>query len=67
MSCIYKCDRCGKIINPSDSIRSKGNGEYEIAAASRIVLTEGNRHYDLCLECKIELYNWMHGSKEESK
>ena len=75
MSCIFKCDRCGKIIdNASESIRIIPSDEPEhseemirYAESSRISLHNGLRKYDLCLECKMELYDWLYGNKEESK
>lgn len=66
MSCIYKCDRCGKIINASEFIREIPNGEPEdseeqlkYVGAHRITLLDGSKKCDLCLKCKMELYDWM--------
>ena len=67
MSCIYQCDRCGKIISDADFIRKIPSKEPEhseemlrYTEASRLALFSGQRKTDLCLGCQMQLLDWLH-------
>lgn len=67
MSCIFKCDRCGKIISDSEFIKMIPNDKKDhseemarYAGYSRITVLDSDRKCDLCAGCKMELYDWMY-------
>lgn len=71
MSCVYKCDRCGKIISDAEFIRVIPSEEPDhseelskYVTASRLALFDGSRKYDLCIECKIKLVDWLSNDEE---
>ena len=73
MSCIYQCDRCGKIISDADFIRKIPSKEPEhskeqirYVEASSLTLLSGQRKTDLCLNCKMELVDWLHGKEVQN-
>ena len=59
MSRVYKCDRCGNIMDIKDYLTT----EYEIRRVIKNGL-QAEKTFDLCPECCVELESWL-GEKNE--
>ena len=59
MSKVYKCDRCGNIMDIKDYLAT----EYEIRRVPLHDLKEEMK-FDLCPKCCVELESWL-GEKNE--
>lgn len=57
MSLVYKCDRCGKIID--NTFDGGGNGPF----VWDDTLSKDQEHMDLCEECYNDLIRWLSRDK----
>ena len=62
MSRVYKCDRCGNIMDIKDYLATN----YEIhRVAKGIGDLKNEKQFDLCPKCCVELESWL-GNQEET-
>lgn len=54
---VYKCDRCGKEINPL------GNYSYSVSVKNLAWAS----NIDLCLDCLKSFKRWLKGKEEEQE
>ena len=57
MAFVYKCDRCGKVVD--DAFDGGGNGPFVWDGT----LSKDQEHMDLCEECYIDLIRWLSKDK----
>ena len=66
MSYVYKCDRCGKIMDKS----SEGCGRIVVKEVTKKYLPQEGTVFqkvgifDLCPECKMQFNSWLFGNTE---
>lgn len=57
MAFVYKCDRCGKVVD--NAVDGGGNGPFVWDGT----LSEDQEHMDLCEECYSDLVCWLNMNK----
>lgn len=66
----HKCDRCGKYYDKNKRFSAEyDNGPYVVGVRARCKNSNGTYSndiaYDLCDDCIMEFYKWLHRIVEE--